>query len=140
MATGLNVLIKGTSADDDPDFDPKKIVLEFGKVKNDGQSQVYAVRWWPRIFRKNAAIWVIEVTPHSVRDLIGDSRGAYGIETNQMVPGKYPEIVFLSSGFADRDGHVVPGRVGFHDCFQYKDGLYRSAACRPECEKAMDAN
>jgi hypothetical protein len=137
MDASLTVLIKETSANDDPDFDPKNIVLEFGEIKNDGQSQTYAVRWWPDRAYHNAAIWVIEVTPHNVRDLIGASQPAYAIETNQVVPGKYPEIVFLSSGFPEQGGG---GRVGFHNCFQYRDGLYRSAACRPECEKAMDAN
>src|ERR1035437_2240599 len=136
MVKSLNVLIKETSMYDDPDFDPKKIVLEFGKVKSDGQSEVYAVRWWSRLLGNyhNAAIWVIEITPHSVRDLVGASRTAYAIETNQVVTGKYPEIVFLSSGFADQGGG---GRVAFPNCFQYRDGLYRVAACRPECEKAM---
>lgn len=137
MDASLTVLIKETSADDNPDFDPKKIVLEFGEVKSDGQSQIYAVRWWPDLPHHNAEIWVIEVTPHNVRDLIGASQTAYAIEMNQVDTGKYPEIVFLSSGFPDQGGGP---RVAFPDCFQYRDGLYRSAACRPECEKAMDAN
>jgi len=137
MDASLKVLIKETSADDDPDFDPKKIVLEFGTVGSEGQSQVYAVRWWPRIFGHNAAIWVIEVTPHSVRDLLGASQTGYTVETNQAVTGKYPEIVFRSSGFPEQGSGP---RVGYSGCFQYRNGLYRVAACRPECEKAMDAN
>lgn len=135
MDASLKVLIKETSMYDDPDFDPKKIVLEFGIVKSDGQSQIYAVRWSPRIFGHNAAIWVIEVTPNGVRDLIGASQSAYAIETNQVVTNQYPEIVFLSSGFPEQGGG---GRVAVYNCFEYKDGLYRSGTCRTECEKAMD--
>jgi hypothetical protein len=112
-----------------------EIALGVVPVANAHGRALYAVSWNDKSFGVNGAVWIVEVTPRGVHNLVPPAQiWGWGIEVLSDADAIYPQLMIASKG-------EKLGGAGEAEplCMKKTGAVYESVGCPSTCMENLNS-